>query len=68
MRSTIEKGAVELKKNRVGNRNDSPTERHREDKTPGDKENRLKDRSKIFKYQKLHRESGRKGNKGMWTS
>ena len=56
--------AAALKGIRGGNRKDSLTERHRKDETPGDKENGIKDRSKIFKYQKLHRESGRKGNKG----
>lgn len=34
------------------------------DETPGDKENGIKDRSKILKYQKPCRESGSKGNKG----
>lgn len=63
-RSTVEKEAAALIGIWCGSRKDSLTERHGKDETPGDKENGIKDRSKIFKYQKLRRGSGRKGNKG----
>lgn len=62
--SRAEKEAAALKGIRGGNRKESLTERHGKNKTPGNKENGIKDRSKKCKCQKLHRESGRKGSKG----